>query len=60
MYEQFVKDEVGKLRVQNLKKSDIKHFYNLLVDERDLQITTMDNIHAVLHQVLTVAVCIKS
>ncbi|MBA2214169.1 tyrosine-type recombinase/integrase [Sellimonas intestinalis] len=56
MYEQFVKDEVGKLRVQNLKKSDIKRFYNLLVDERNLQITTVDNIHTVLHQVLTVAV----
>ena len=56
MYEQFAADEVGKLRIQTLKKSDIKRFYNLLVDERQLKISTVDNVHTVLHQVLTVAV----
>lgn len=56
MYKQFVADEVGKLRIQTLKKSDIKRFYNLLVDERELKISTVDNVHTVLHQVLTVAV----
>lgn len=56
MYEQFAADEIGKLRVQTLKKSDIKRFYNLLVDERQLKISTVDNVHTVLHQVLTVAV----
>ena len=56
MYEQFVAEEIGKLRIQTLKKSDIKRFYNLLVDERELKISTVDNVHTVLHQVLTVAV----
>ncbi len=56
MYEQFAADDIGKLRVQTLKKSDIKRFYNLLVDERQLKISTVDNVHTVLHQVLTVAV----
>lgn len=56
MYNQFVKEEIGRLRVQTLRKSDIKRFYNLLVDGRNLKITTIDNVHTVLHQVLTVAV----
>ena len=39
-----------------LYKSDVKRFYNVLADERRLKITTIDNIHTVLHQVLDLAV----
>lgn len=56
MYDMFVRPELGEMRIQSLKKSDIKRFYNLLVEERALKIATVDNIHTVLHQVLTVAV----
>lgn len=56
MYNLFVRPEIGTLRIQTLKKSDVKRFYNMLVDERNLKIATVDNIHTVLHQVLTVAV----
>jgi len=56
MYEQFVAEDLGKLRIQKLKRSDVKRFYNKLVDERQLKIATVDNIHTVLHQVLQLAV----
>lgn len=56
MYEQFVAGDIGKLRIQKLKRSDVKRFYNKLVDERQLKIATVDNIHTVLHQVLQLAV----
>ena len=56
MYNMFVRGNLGCLRVQTLRKSDIKRFYNLLVDEKNLKIATVDNIHTVLHQVLDVAV----
>lgn len=56
MYEQFVADDIGKLRIQKLKRSDVKRFYNMLADERRLKIATIDNIHTVLHQVLQIAV----
>lgn len=56
MYEQFVQDVIGNERIKDLKKSDIRKFYNLLIDERNLKIATVDNIHTVLHQVLQVAV----
>lgn len=56
MYTMFVQPEIGRFRIQTLKKSDIKRFYNMLVEERGLKISTVDNVHTVLHQVLTVAV----
>lgn len=56
MYDQFVAEDIGKLRIQNVKRSDVKRFYNKLVDERQLKIATVDNIHTVLHQVLQLAV----
>lgn len=56
MYAQFVEENIGKLAVCKLKRSDVKRFYNMLADERGLKIATIDNIHTVLHQVLQLAV----
>lgn len=56
MYSLFVAPDLGKLRVKTLKKSDVKRFYNMLADERGLKVSTIDNIHTVLHQVLETAV----
>lgn len=56
MYNQFVAPRFGQKRISTLMKSDVKRFYNTLVDERWLSISTIDNIHTVLHQVLDMAV----
>lgn len=56
MYEQFVRDDLGQHKITTLKRSDIRRFYNYLIDERCLKVATVDNIHTVLHQVLDVAV----
>lgn len=56
MYHQFVSEAIGKLPICKLKRSDVKRFYNMLADERNLKIATIDNIHTVLHQVLQLAV----
>lgn len=56
MYNQFVAEELGNLPIVNIKRSDVKRFYNKLLDERHLKIATIDNIHTVLHQVLQMAV----
>lgn len=56
MYEQFVRDDFGQQKIATLKKSDIRRFYNRLVDDRNLKIATVDNIHTVLHQVIDIAV----
>ena len=52
----FVRPVIGSKRISTLKKSDIKKYYNYLVDERNLKPSTIDNIHTVLHQVLQIAV----
>ena len=56
MYQQFVAPDFGKKKVCSLKKSDVRKFYNMLVDERGLKINTLDSIHTVLHPVLEMAV----
>jgi len=48
MYEMFAKNDIGKLRISTLKKSDVKRFYNKLADERGLKASTIDSIHTVL------------
>ncbi len=56
MYQQFVAPDFGKKKVSGIKKSDVRRFYNMLVDERGLKVNTLDSIHTVLHPVLELAV----
>lgn len=56
MYNTFVRPKFGKLKISQVKKSDVKRFYNYLADERGLQASTIDSIHTVLHQVFDLAV----
>ena len=56
MYETFVEPTFGKSRISQVKKSDVKHFYNTLADERNLKAATIDSIHTVVHQVFEMAV----
>lgn len=56
MYNTFVRPKFGKFKISQVKKSDVKRFYNYLADERGLQASTIDSIHTVLHQVFDLAV----
>lgn len=56
MYNQFVYSNLGQLKIIKIKRSDVRRFYNMLADERNLKIATIDSIHTVLHQVLQLAV----
>ena len=56
MYELFVSDDLGKKRITNIKKSDIKRFYNHLVEHRGLKVRSLESIHTVLFQVMELAV----
>ena len=56
MYTMFVEPNFGKRKIVDLKRSDIRSFYNYLADERHVQINTIDCIHTVLHQVLELGV----
>lgn len=56
MYNQFVLDSLGRYKLLELKRSDVRRFYNDLVDKKGLTINTLDTIHTVLFQVLELAV----
>ena len=56
MYNTFVRDTFGYKRISELKKSDVKRFYNTLIEDRGLKPNTLDNVHTVLHQVFEMAV----
>ena len=56
MYETFVEPTFGRERLTQIKKSDVKRFYNNLADVRCLKAPTIDSIHTVLHQVFQMAV----
>lgn len=56
MYTQFVYPDFGYTKIADLKRTDVRAFYNMLADERNLKASTIDNIHTVLHQVLELGV----
>ena len=56
MYTQFVEPDFGTMHIADLKRSDVRAFYNYLADERHVKANTIDNVHTVLHQVLELGV----
>ena len=56
MYTQFVEPDFGEMHIIDLKRSDVRAFYNKLADERFLKPSTIDSVHTVLHQVLELGV----
>lgn len=56
MYDTFVKPDFGKHKIVDLKRSDVRAFYNYLAEERNIQIGSIDGVHTVLHQVLELGV----
>ena len=56
MYDAFVKDSIGRRKITDIHKSDIRAYYNSLHEVRGLTAHTIDIIQTVLHQVFDVAV----
>ena len=56
MYNMFVRHTFGRQRLTDVKESDVRRFYNRLVDERVMSISTIDTVQNILHQVFNVAI----
>lgn len=56
MYKMFVETDLGQMRITQIKHSDVRRFYNTLYEVRGLKVSTIDNLHTVLHQVFELAV----
>ena len=56
MYDHFVREEFGKRKIAEIKYSDVLYFYYHLINEKKLQINTLETIHTVLHPTFQLAV----
>lgn len=56
MYCHFVMPDFGKTKICELKKSDIRDFYIKLIETNGVDISSVDTVHNVLHQVLQLGV----
>ncbi|MBN7774409.1 site-specific integrase [Clostridium aminobutyricum] len=56
MYTQFVEPDFGNIKITDLKRTDVRAFYNHLSDKQKLKTSTIDSVHTVLHQVLELGV----
>ena len=54
-YDLFVRPGFGTKKIQQVRKSDVKMFYNSLIEKRGLKVGTVENVHTVLHQVFQIA-----
>jgi hypothetical protein len=49
MYTHFVKPNFGEMHIVDLKRSDVRAFYNHLSDSQHVKANTIDNIHMKSH-----------
>ena len=56
MYNHFVRDGFGKRMIADIVYSDVKFFYNSLIEKNGLKTNTVDTIHTVLHPTFAMAV----
>lgn len=56
MYEHFVKDNFGRKKLRDIRKSDVRRYYNSLLDKKALKVNTLDGLHTIIHQLFGLAV----
>lgn len=56
MYDRFVRGEFGKRKIGTIKYSDVLYFYYHLLNDKGMQINTLETIHTVLHPTFQLAV----
>ena len=56
MYDRYAKKDVGMVRIKDLKFIDLQDFYTRLLEQNSLSVSTVDNVHTVIHSVLEYAI----
>lgn len=56
MYRKYVEDSLGRQNIANIRYSDVKKFYNDLVQNGAMKPSSLGNIHNVLHPIFATAV----
>lgn len=55
-YNHFIRDDFGKKKLIDVKYSDVLQYYYYLLNEKDIEISTLDSIHTLLHPTFQIAV----
>jgi len=55
-YDKYVKDSFGNNRIRTVTENDVTIFYNSILDNKKLSMSTLENINNVVHQVFDTAV----
>jgi Site-specific recombinase XerD len=56
MYKNYISEKIGIKKIAKIKYSDIKAFYNSLLQEREFKPNSMEIINTILHPVFTLAI----
>ena len=56
MYKTFIRDVLGHKPLADIRYSDIRRFYTLLITEKNFKPNTVEIIHTILHPIFTTAV----
>lgn len=56
MYDHFVREGLGRRIMKDICYSDIKYFYNSLLNEHGVKPLTVDNVHTLLHPVFAMGI----
>ena len=56
MYKKYVSEDIGNKKISAIKYSDIKRYYNSLINEKGFKPNSMETIHTLLHPTFTMAV----
>ena len=56
MWDHFIRDTFGKKKIGGVKYSDVIYFYSYLLNEKGIQINTLETINTILHPTFQLAV----
>ena len=56
MYDKFVRVKFGKQRISQIKYSDVRRFYNHLINDLKFKPNSLETVHSLLHPTFTLAV----
>lgn len=56
MYNRFVRDEFGNRLIADVKYTDVRMFYYHLMNDKNIAVNTLDNIHTIIHPIFDMAV----
>lgn len=47
-YDHYIRDEIGKSRIKEIKYSDVYHYYLYLLQEKGYALATIEGVHSLL------------